>query len=46
MRSQAMASLLADVEARISHGMTFTNSRVAVIVGLRHLPRQRFSLWF
>ncbi|MDE5923226.1 MAG: hypothetical protein K2G79_07030 [Muribaculum sp.] len=46
MSSQAMASLFADVESRITHGMTFTNSRVAVIVGLRHLPRQRFSLWF
>lgn len=46
MRSSLMARLFACVDGSISHGMTFTNSRVAVIVGLRHLPRQRFSLWF
>ena len=46
MRSSLMARLFACVDGGISHGMTFTNSRVAVIVGLRHLPRQRFSLWF
>lgn len=46
MRSSLMARLFACVDGGISHGMTFTNSRVAVIVGLRHLPRQRFNLWF
>lgn len=28
-----------------SHGMTFTNDRFGVIVGLSHLPRQRYKLW-
>ncbi|WP_295731814.1 hypothetical protein [uncultured Muribaculum sp.] len=46
MRSPHMASLFAAVDGGITRGMTFTNSRAAVIVGLPHLPRQRFSLWF
>ena len=27
------------------HGMTFSNDRVGVIVGLQHLPRQTYMLW-
>lgn len=27
------------------HGMTFSNDRVGVIVGLQHLPRQIYRLW-
>lgn len=46
MRSPQMSRLFADVDGGISRGMTFTNSRAAVIVGLPHLPRQRFNLWF
>jgi hypothetical protein len=46
MRSESMANLFTAIAAHIDHGMTFTNSRTAVIVGHRHLPRQRFNLWF
>ena len=46
MRSSLMGRLLTVVDASLSHGMTFTNSRMAVIVGYRYLPRQRFNLWF
>lgn len=28
-----------------THGMTFSNNRGGVIVGLHYLPRQRFRLW-
>lgn len=27
------------------HGMTFTDDRMGVIVGIRHLPRQEYKLW-
>lgn len=29
-----------------SHGMSFSNDRIAIFVGLNHLPRQHYSLWF
>ncbi len=35
-----------ETSRELDHGMTFTNGRTAVIAGLRHLPRQTFSLWF
>lgn len=46
MRSPLMELLTARVAASMTHGMAFTNSRTAVIVGLRHLPLQRYNLWF
>lgn len=46
LRSRLMVALFAAVDGRLTHGMTFTNGRIAVVVGLRHLPRQRFNLWF
>ena len=35
-----------NVTSLLDHGMSFTNGRLIVIVGYRHLPRQRFNLWF
>lgn len=45
-RDERMATLFNDLDSSHTHGMTFTNGRIAVIVGYRHLPRQSFSLWF
>ncbi|MCM1503852.1 MAG: hypothetical protein NC127_01475 [Muribaculum sp.] len=30
----------------LEYGMSFTNGRLLVIVAYKHLPRQRFNLWF
>ncbi len=46
MRSPLVGKLFSQVDSSMDHGMTFTNGRMAVIVGFRHLPRQRFNLWF
>jgi len=35
-----------NITESLGHGMSFTNGRLIVIVGYRHLPRQRFNLWF
>jgi len=35
-----------NVTESLKHGMTFTNGRLIIIVGFKHLPRQRFNLWF
>lgn len=35
-----------NVTESLKHGMTFTNGRLVIIVGFKHLPCQRFNLWF
>lgn len=42
----AMRKLWNNVTADINHGMSFTNYRIGIIAGLKHLPRQNFTLWF
>ncbi|MDE6074168.1 MAG: hypothetical protein K2F80_06170 [Muribaculaceae bacterium] len=45
-RDSVTSGLWEEVNDRLeSHGMTFTNDRFGVIVGLSHLPRQRYKLW-
>ncbi|MCC8038328.1 MAG: hypothetical protein LIP02_09390 [Bacteroidales bacterium] len=45
-RSTRMKRLFREIESALAHGQTFTNQKIAVIVGLSHLQRQTFSLWF
>ncbi len=45
-KSKRMKVLLRQIESQLSHGQIFTNKKIAVIVGLSHLQRQTFSLWF
>lgn len=45
-KASAMKRLWNSVNADILHGMGFTNYRIGIVVGLRHLPRQNFALWF
>lgn len=42
----AMNQLWERVNLSLGHGMSFTNGKLAVIVGFGYLPRQNFSLWF
>lgn len=42
----AMRKLWSNVTANIKHGMSFSNYRIGIIAGLKHLPRQSFTLWF
>lgn len=41
-----MKRLFRGIEGQLAHGQTFTNQKIAVVVGLSHLQRQKFSLWF
>ena len=34
------------VNDALNHGMTFTNGKIAIVVGRKTLPRQIFNLWF
>lgn len=45
-RLSVMNELWERVNLSLDHGMSFTNGKLAVIVGLGYLPRQNFSLWF
>ncbi len=45
-RSHEMEALWRGIMEALGHGMSFTNGKLGVIVGYRHLPRQNFSLWF
>lgn len=45
-RSHVIARLWQQLNLSLDHGMTFSNERMGIIVGHRHLPRQSFSLWF
>ena len=44
--SKAMKTLWRDCCSVATHGMSFTNYRMGVFVGLKHLPRQNYTLWF
>ena len=43
---KVMKRLWHDMGIAVGHGMGFTNERIGVFVGLPHLPRQNFYLWF
>ncbi len=43
---ERVVSFVSRLIAPLNYGMTFTNGRLLVIVGYKHLPRQRFNLWF
>ncbi len=45
-RSQPMKFLWKETCSSIIHGMTFSNYSIGIIVGLKHLPRQNYTLWF
>lgn len=45
-KSIQMKHFWGKLNASISHGMTFSNYRIGIIVGLKHLPRQNYILWF
>lgn len=34
------------IKSSMSHGMSFSNEKIGVVVGYKHLPLQHFSLWF
>lgn len=46
LKPTKVAHLHNRINADITHGMTFTNGRISVIVGRKSLPRQSFNLWF
>lgn len=46
MKSDLIVRFFDNITGGLSHGMTFTNGRLAVIVGYRYLPKQKFSLWY
>lgn len=41
-----MKQLWHDCNMSLHHGMSFTNYRIGIFVGLKHLPRQNFAIWF
>lgn len=45
-RDETMRRLLDDCSRHAAFGHIYTNEKIAVIVALRHLPFQRFLLWF
>lgn len=45
-RSKVMKQMWASTCLSLGHGMSFTNYRIGIIVGLKHLPRQNYTLWF
>ena len=45
-KSDKIAALLKETDEELTHGMTFSNGNLAIIVGQKHLPRQTFSLWY
>lgn len=46
MKSDLIVKMFDTITDGLSHGMTFTNGRLAVIVGYSYLPKQKFSLWY
>ncbi|MBE6317421.1 MAG: hypothetical protein E7081_00370 [Bacteroidales bacterium] len=34
------------IKSSMSHGMSFSNDKIGVVVGHKHLPLQHYSLWF
>lgn len=45
-RSHNVRRLWDHLKSTSIHGMSFSNDRIAIFVGLSHLPRQHYSLWF
>ncbi len=45
-RSETVNSTWQEIGREMTHGMSFSNGKLAIMVGYRHLPRQNFSLWF
>ncbi len=46
MKSDLIVKFFDNITQNLSHGMIFTNGRLAVIVGYKYLPKQKFSLWY
>lgn len=46
MKSDLIVKFFDNITPNLSHGMIFTNGRLAVIVGYKYLPKQKFSLWY
>ena len=46
LSDERVVRFVRNVTESLEHGMTFTNGRLIIIVGFKHLPRQRFNLWF
>ena len=44
--SEAMKKMWRDCCSVATHGMSFSNYRMGVFVGYKHLPRQNYTLWF
>lgn len=44
--SQTMRQLWRDCCQSMTHGMSFSNYQIGIIVGHTHLPKQHFKLWF
>lgn len=46
LSDERVVQFVRNVTESLTYGMTFTNGRLIIIVGYKHLPRQRFNLWF
>lgn len=45
-RSSAMKRLWSECKAEMTHGQSFTNEKIAVVVALKQLNKEHFFLWF
>lgn len=45
-RSQLMRQLWNECKTMPTHGMTFSNEKIAIVIADPKLPRQDFSIWF
>lgn len=44
--SKVMKTAWREIKSQMQCGMSFSNDKIGIIVGLRHLPLQHYSLWF
>lgn len=44
--SKVMKTAWHEIKSQMQCGMSFSNDKIGIIVGLRHLPLQHYSLWF
>lgn len=44
--SKHIKKLWTEIKSTMTHGMSFSNDKIGIIVGHKHLPLQHFSLWF
>jgi predicted O-methyltransferase YrrM len=45
-RNKLNVEMLQNLYNSTTHGMTFSNGNLAIIVGWKHLPHQQYSLWY